>query len=233
MNLRRVVFVTAAAALIAAPARAQPVAPAPSNPLSASFVGGLSTGRGEVGLDVGGTFSFDITGRFGMEARVLHMDRGSGETGLEVSGVMLVTLARTSRAAPYVAIGGGLYRADFDLGDPRFFGRMNGFMDAGTPFVAVETLRGYMEQGYRGGMRFAGVQMPAFYTSRLGQMMVPFDGQWGERSFTDPALSLGGGLTLNLTERLYLRPDVRGLIVFSRGDELVLMSMNAAFGVRF
>ena len=45
---------------------------------------------------------------------------GSGAHGLEMTGTMLLTVARSDRTAPYVAVGGGLYRAGFDLGDARF-----------------------------------------------------------------------------------------------------------------
>jgi hypothetical protein len=171
--------------------------------------------------------------------------RGSGEHGNEVSATMLVTIARTPRTAPYVAVGGGIYRASFDLGDPRFFGMMNGQYPVGTEFVAIQGMPGYAMMGpntsYRGmtwqgpwnGPMFTASRMPMFYADRLGPMMVSSDGQWGRRAFTDPALTIGGGLKIALTDRLYLSPDVRGIIVFSRGDRLTLMTMNVGFGVRF
>ena len=72
-----------------------------------------------------------------------------------------------------------------------------------------------------------------FYAQRLGQMMVPGNGQWGARSFTDPALTFGGGLRVNLTDRLYVTPDLRGVVVVSGGDRFSMMTMNVGFGVRF
>ena len=47
--------------------------------------------------------------------------------------------------------------------------------------------------------------MPMFYANRVGAMVAPPGGRWGERTFTDPALSFGGGVRLDLTESLYLR----------------------------
>jgi hypothetical protein len=35
--------------------------------------------------------------------------------GFEATGTMLFTVARTPKAAPYVAFGGGVYHASFDL----------------------------------------------------------------------------------------------------------------------
>ena len=83
------------------------------------------------------------------------------------------------------------------------------------------------------GPTFTGSHMPAFYANRLGQMSVPANGQWGMRSFTDPALTLGGGIRLDVTERFYVRPDVRALVVFANGDRLTLTTMTVGFGYRF
>ena len=72
-----------------------------------------------------------------------------------------------------------------------------------------------------------------FYAQRLGAMIVPVNGHWGARAFTDPALTFGGGVKVNLTRRLYLTPDVRGLVVFNGADRFSMMTMNVGFGVRF
>jgi hypothetical protein len=180
-----------------------------------------------------------------VEGRGIHTNRGSGENGTEVTGTMLFTLARTARAQPYAAIGGGIYRTSFDLGDMRFFGGMNSVFAGGTPF----SVQGYgmMGSGYQqfpgnpafmwqhgpNGLTFATNQMPMFYANRFGAMNVPANGRWGMRSFTDPALTFGGGLRIDVTDRLYVAPDVRALAVFADGDHLTMVTMNVGFGIRF
>ena len=216
-----------------------------SRPASVSFLGGVSAGSNDAGPSTGGVLAFDVTDRLAVEGRGIYMQRGSGAHGLEVTGTMLLTIARTRKAAPYVALGGGLYRADFDLGNDRFLGRMTSEFAPGTRFVPVEGMHGFgmMNSGmtFNGniwtdgwtGPVFTNSQMPMFYANRVGQMSIPSDGRWGMRSFTDPALTLGGGIRFNLTDRLYLRPDVRALIAFANSDRLVLTNMVVGIGYRF
>jgi hypothetical protein len=51
--------------------------------------------------------------------------------------------------------------------------------------------------------------MPMFCANRLGAVVPLADGRSGERTFTDPALTFGGGVRLDVTKSLYVRPDVR------------------------
>jgi hypothetical protein len=39
----------------------------------------------------------------------------------------------------------------------------------------------------------------------------------GDRRFTDPATSVGGGVGFNVTDHLMVRPDIRALVVFAKG----------------
>lgn len=216
-----------------------------SRPTSAGFLGGVSAGSDDAGASTGGVLAFDVTDRLAVEGRGIYMQRGSGAHGLEMTGTMLLTIARSRKAAPYVALGGGLYRADFDLGNDRFLGQMGSEFAAGTRFVPVEGMHGFgmMTSGmtFNGsiwtdtwtGPTFTNSRMPMFYADRIGQMAIPSDGRWGTRSFTDPALTLGGGIRIDLTDRLYLRPDVRALVVFANSDRLVLTNMVVGIGYRF
>lgn len=215
------------------------------HPMSAGLLGGVSAGSGNAGGNIGGVLTFDVTERVAVEGRGIYMRRGSGAHGLEVTGTMLLTVARSERTAPYVAVGGGLYRARFDLGDDRFLGRMGSAFAAGTRFVPVQGMHGFgiMNSGttFNGsiwtdawtGPTFTASRMPMFYANRLGQMTVPLNGHWGMRSFTDPVLTLGGGIRIDLTDRLYVRPDVRALLVFANNDRLVLTNMVVGIGYRF
>lgn len=230
----------------AGPALAQPAAstPPPSRPGSGAVIGGLSAGSSDAGGSIGAALTFDATERVAVEGRAIFMQRGRGADGLEITGTMLFTLARGPKAAPYAAIGGGLYRASFDLNAGRFFGGMGPQFGPGARFVPIQGQMGFglmggspfygdVWPGPWNGPMFSGSEMPRFYANRLGQMTVPADGRWGMRSFTDPALTLGGGVQFDITPRLYIRPDVRALVVFANRDRLALTTMTIGFGYRF
>ena len=53
------------------------------------------------------------------------------------------------------------------------------------------------------------------------------------QGFTDPAESVGGGLRLDLTNHLYVRPDVRALTIFGGGDTYSIGSITFSVGYRF
>jgi hypothetical protein len=129
---------------------------------------------------------------------------------------------------PYVAVGGGVYHASFDLSHPRFLGPV------GTQFGTGSTVcpapgRGF---GFGSGGGFGpgtgscpataagywGVgALPDFYARRLGPLAFPHSGAWETRSFTDPALNVGGGLRFDVGERLMIRPDGRAVFVLGDG----------------
>lgn len=227
------------------PAVAQPALQGPARPASVGLLGGFSAGSGDAGGGLGLNLAFDATDRVAVEGRGLSiMQRGSGTMGLEATGTMLFTIARGPKAAPYAAIGGGVYRTSFDLGNQAMFGGMGSQFGPGTMMVPIQGTSGFgmmaggavfsgnMLTGWN-GPTFNSSHMSAFYANRLGQMSVPANGQWGMRSFTDPALTLGGGIRLDVTERFYVRPDVRALVVFANGDRLTLATMTVGFGYRF
>lgn len=226
------------------PAVAQPTPQGPPRPTSVGLLGGFSAGSGDAGGGLGLNLSFDATERVAVEGRGLSVMRGSGSMGLEATGTMLFTIARGPKAAPYAAIGGGVYRASFDLGNQAMFGALGSQFGPGTMMVPIQGTSefGMMTGGTAvnstvltgwNGPTFSGDHMPAIYANRLGQMTVPANGQWGMRSFTDPALTVGGGIRLDVTQRFYVRPDMRALVVFANGDQLTLMTMTVGFGYRF
>jgi hypothetical protein len=237
------VFILLGAGPVAAQSSAGPGAI--PRPVSVGLIGGVSAGSGDAGPNAGAVLTFDTTDHVAVEGRGVFLRRGSGEHGLELTGTALVTMARSKRAAPYLAIGGGLYRASFALGDTRFLGGMASEFATGTRFVPVRGMSGFgmMTGGatFTGGVwtdawtgpTFSGSQMPMFYANRLGQMTIPSDGRWMMRSFTDPALTVGGGIRIDVTNRVYVKPDVRALVVFGGGDRLVLTTMVVGLGYRF
>lgn len=216
-------------AIVATPAGAQPALLEPYRPASIGVLGGLSAGSGDAGGSVGLNLAFDATERIGVEARGIATGRGHASMEFEGTGTLLFTVARTRRAAPYVAAGGGVYRASFDMDNESMFGGLGSQFGPGTMMSSIQGTSGFMMGS---GTVFNGSRMPAFYANRLGQMTVPVNGHWGMRSFTDPALTFGGGIRLDVTERIYVRPDVRALVVFGNGDRLTLMTMTFAVGYR-
>lgn len=237
------VLILVAAGPVAAQSSAAPGAT--SRPVSAGLLGGVSAGSGDAGASAGGVLTFDASDRIAVEARGVFLRRGSSTHGVELTGTALMTVASSARAAPYVAFGGGLYRTSFALGDDRLFGQMGSQFASGTRFVPLGGMSGFgmMTGGttFTGsiwtdpwtGPTFTASQMPMFYANRLGQMTIPSNGSWMMRSFTDPALTVGGGIRINVTNRIYVRPDARALVVFAGGDRMVLTNMVVGLGYRF
>jgi len=237
-------------------AAAQVALPAPpaSPGVAVSVVGGLSAGSSASGAALGGAFTFDLNDRLALEATGTWLDRGAGSDALHLNvGLLVNLLPPGSRAVPYVAVGGGLYRASFALDNNRFFGLMGPQYAAGTPMVPILGTPGFGMMGGGGyygpggmmgawdprtqgtwpGQTFDLDDMPMFYANRLGPMTVPENGMWATRSFTDPAITFGGGVTASLGEHLFVRPDVRALVVFGDGDSHTLGLMSFSFGYRF
>ncbi len=113
---------------------------------------------------------------------------------------------------------------------------MSGYGMMGGGYYGPSGMMGSWNPGTQGswpGPTFTLGQMPMFYANRLGSMTVPQNGMWGMRSFTDPALSLGGGVRLDLTQRLSVRPDARALVVIGNGDSYTIGVFSFNVGYRF
>lgn len=203
---------------------------------SLSVASGLATGSSETGVAVSSAIAFDISARMTVEGTVGLADRGPGAGAVYATGGVLFHLVPPGpRARPYVAMGAGVYHARFDMGHQRFFGGMGSTYPAGTLMTPLTGMSGFGMMGGSGqtlGTFYPG-QMSGFYTARLGAMSVPAGGGWGMRSFTDPAVSLGGGVTIALTEHLFLRPDARALLVFVDGDSSTVGIVTLGLGYRF
>lgn len=282
---RRILGSLALLAVCAAPALAQSSTsptPPPTGPIivadqpkiGLAVLGGISssgssTMMGMMGGTVGGTFTVDLTERVGIETRGTYARRGYGTSAVDLSASLLVNLTGTGgRAVPYVALGGGVHREAFDLGNPGIFGMMGGAYPAGTPAVPIQGTNQFgmmwgswaptpgtstYPWGYGGMMggtwgagmmftsgtlpaglpTFAAGGMPAFYANRMGAFTVPGDGRWGGRAFTDPALTLGGGVRLGVTERLFVTPDARALVIIGGGQAYTVGVFSFSLGYRF
>lgn len=224
-------------ALSAGPASAQ-VAPhhSPStSPVSIAVSGGLSAASRGNGAAAGLQLTFDVTDRLVLEAEGAHLGRGAGAGGMSGTVSLLVNLLpRGGKTVPYLAVGGGLYGASFDMDDDRYFGRMSGEYPEGTRMMFNAGMGGFEMMGQTGGSpMFSPSHMPAFYANRLGQMTVPGNGRWGMQSFSDPAINLGAGVRLELSPRFFVRPDARALVVIANGTSYTVGVMTIGFGYRF
>lgn len=233
--------IVAAVALAAAPASAQSDA-APRAAIS--FAGGAASSASTTGVTLGGALLFDVNDRLGVEAQGTYLDRGAGASAVNATGSLLINLLPArQRVVPYAAVGGGVYRAAFDLDASRFMGPVGGQFAAGTMVCPAQGTG--MGPGPGAGFGpgtgtctgtsgYWGVgQMNEFYASRLGPMMVPSGGGWGTRSFVDPVLTLGGGVRFHVTDQIMIRPDVRAATVFANGNTHTVALFGVNVGYRF
>jgi len=179
------------------------------------------------GAALGGVLVRDLTSRLSAEASASYLGRGMGSNGLSASAALLVHLRPTDeKAVPYLAAGGGFYRASFDMGSDRF----SGPMDMGGSMMGGS---GMMGMGWTGADQWDFGQMPHFYGARLAGQPGGEAPYSGRRSFTDPVVSLGGGIRIDLGSRLYLRPDLRALVVVSGGETDTSGLFTVNLGYRF
>jgi hypothetical protein len=252
----RVLIGAAILAGVSNPAAGQSAAAA-EGPVSLGVVGGASAGSGNAGGLGGLILGFDLNDRVTLETRGVLLARGPAQMGLDANASLLVDLLADRKAVPYVVVGGGLYRAMFDFGNQGVFGMMTSGVPAGSQIVALpqgwgampgmmgswsagQTFgSGWMMGGFAWngtaatGPTFTGSQMPMFYARRMGALTVPASGRWHMVGFTDPALSLGGGVRIDVTPSLYVKPEVRALTIIGGGDTYTIGSATFSVGYRF
>ena len=217
----------------------------PGGSTTVSGTGGLTAGMHGTGPVLGGAVTYDLNDWFAVEGTGAFFNRGAGADAISANVSLLVNVLPSSRkTVPYFTLGGGVYRASFDLDNARFLGAMGQQFGPGTQLVPVRGMAGFgmMSGAYNGpalweghwdGATFTSPHMPAFYANRMGIMTIPSGGNWGMRSFTDPALVLGGGVRLGLTPHLVVRPDFRAITVFGGGHMNTLGTFSLNLGYRF
>lgn len=214
-----------------------------SHPISVLFDGGFAAGSPGSGPAIGARLTWDVTPRLALELAGAWAGRGRGTESGSLAAQALVNLTDTERKmVPYAAVGGGWYGAMFDMDDRRFFGAI-GAEYAGMNVVPLAGMHGVgMMNGYAGATTWTGPwsgpvrdvsQMPMFYLERMGGMQVPADGRWGRHRFGDPALAAGGGVRMAVSDRVYVRPEVRALIAFSGGRSFTTTLVTFGIGYRF
>ena len=190
---------------------------------------GYSSGPSDMGsVAFGGLLVRDLTPRFSAEAAASYIGHGMGATGLSASAALLIHLRPGhDRAVPYLVAGAGVYRASFDMSD----GRFNGPMNMGSSMMDGFGMMGMGSAP--GAATWDHGQMPHFYGRRLANTPGMHGPYTGHRSFTDSAISLGGGIRIDVGSRLYLRPDARALVVTSSGDMNTVGVVTINLGYRF
>ena len=204
--------------------------------------GGVATGASETGITLGGVMTFDVSPRLSVEVTGAYLDRGRAESGASGLASLLVNLRPAGeKVVPYLAVGGGVYHTSFSepawadaLGDfelppgfelPGGFPRPGGFtMPAGFT----------MPPGFGGG-RFEGWRdaLAGVCDERGGCPWLEGDGLRGWReSSTDGAITFGGGIRIDLGHGLFVRPDLRAIMIFGE-DTRTLGVLNVGVGYRF
>jgi len=210
-----------------------------------SFVVGAGSTTATTGIAVGGSALFDLTDYATLEAQGTYLDRGAAARALSATGSVLVNfVAPRNTVVPYVAAGGGVYRASFDLDNPRFLGPMNTQL-APASVICPASGTGIGPgpgAGFGPGsgtcssaaVGYWGVgQMSDFYARRLGALSIPAAGGSGSRSWVDRAVTLGGGVRFHVNEHFMVRPDTRALLVFANGNTHTLGVFGLNVGYRF
>ena len=206
--------------------------------------GGVANGSADTHGTVGATASVELSDRVAVEGAFDYFERGPATSAFALTGNLRFNLLTGRRVTPFVVGGGGLYHTDFDLDDPRYLGPVGANARAGSLYCTG--MQGRTGPGF-GAPSWAGTgtcpagaagywavgDLPNFYARRLGTLTVPAGGQWGHRTFTDPAVTVGGGLTVHLTDHWALRPEGRALIVFRNSHSHALGVYGVSLGYRF
>ena len=184
---------------------------------------GAFSGSGNMGMGagaLGGSLVVDVARRLSMEASGAWLGGGMGPSGLTGSAALLLNVRPGRKTVPYIALGGGVFRSDTN----------------GSSMIGAGMMNTTGMMGYRGS---AGSMMGGFGQGGMmgfdgGHMGRTGDGDVRWSSSTDPAVSIGGGLRIDVGSRVFVRPDARALVVFSDGgDSRTVGLFTASVGYRF
>lgn len=85
----------------------------------------------------------------------------------------------------------------------------------------------------RATVTHSGRDLPDFYARRLGNPVVPADGRRPEARFTDPVLTLGGGLRFTGPAGVFVQPEARIWLAMADGDTAASGLFGLTVGYRF
>ena len=209
----------------------------PRSATAQSTFGTTLTGRASVlasdpapSAALGAGLSRDLTERVAVEGEIVYFTRTRWSSALTATGAIRLAVGPfgwSDTAVPFVMGGVGLQRATIRLADPRLLGAL-----ADTPWQPGDVFcadRGTGPgpgpgSGFGEGPCTAaptghwGVgDLPDFYATRLGPLVVPADRAWPDRAFDDPAVTVGAGVHLHVGLHLVLQPEVRTRTVIASG----------------
>jgi hypothetical protein len=227
---------------------ALPVAAAAQSTFGTTFTGRASVLAADpapsAALGVG--LSRDLTERVAVEGELVFFTRGRWSSALTATGAVRVVVGPygwSDTAVPFVVGGVGIQRATIRLADPRLLGAIgetpwqpgdvfcpdrgtgagpgpgSGFGDG--PCAAAPT--GHWGVG----------ELPDFYARRLGPLVVPADRTWPDRSFVDPAVTIGAGVHFHVGLHLVLQPEVRTWTVIASGRTRTSAILGMVAGYSF
>ena len=189
---------------------------------------GATSGPGSMGGGggaLGGNLVIGLSRRLSVELGGALLG-GMGSSDLTGSTALLLNLRTGKTTMPYLAVGGGVYRSDMH-GDPMMRGGGMGGAEAAGMMPRASS--GMMGSG-------TGATMMAGHgtTGMMGNAGTGWtdngDGRWGG---IDPAVSVGGGLRIDVGSRVFIRPDARALVVLDGGDPRTVGLFTASVGYRF
>ena len=195
--------------------------------------GGVATGASETGITLGGAMTYDVSPRLSVEVTGGYFDRGRGESGASGLASLLVNLRPAGeKVVPYLAVGGGVYHTSFS--GPDWMDALRDFdMPPGFEMPGGFTMPGGFDGGRFAGWRDAIAGMCGPRGGRDGCSWLEGDGLRGLReSSTDGAMTFGGGIRIDLGHGLFVRPDLRAIVVFGQ-DTRTLGALNVGVGYRF
>lgn len=183
--------------------------------------------------------TFNLTDRIALEGNGLFSMAHGGMDAQSVTGNLLFNLLparETERVVPYVAGGLGLYRAAFDMdemGFANFMSQNPGYSNMmSLPGGGFGMMQGGSSTYVAGSPVFTPATMPRFYANRMG-VLTPTNGRFGMRSFTDPAVSFGGGVQIRAGRHLVVRPDARVIVAIANGGQRAVGVVTMGLGYGF
>jgi hypothetical protein len=136
-----------------------------------------------------------------------------------------------------------VHRASIDLADARLLGAIGSGVGAGRTYcpdrgtgVGPGPAAGFGNGPCLPGAaveRWGVGDLPDFYASRLGPLVVPGDRRWADRTFTDPVWTAGVGLHLHAGRHLVLQPEARVWVITANGHRRSAGAFGIAVGYGF
>jgi len=217
----------------------------PANPLTAAVRANVAPSEAGTSAMVGASLTYALTERLAVEAEAVYFSTSHLASTWGLALDALVAVGRdgwSGHAVPYAVAGIGFERATIRLSGSRLLGAIPPGVSPGSRFGPTSGPAGPRHGGAgplpgcpaEPGVPPWGVgDLPDFYARRLGVLVVPEDGRWPTRRFTDPVVTLGGGVRVGGTGGLFLQPEARLWLALSGDDADATGLFGLTVGYRF